>query len=207
MSFDRTSDSIAVTLSSFGLLRNADGVFQRRNEPYIVSLAIDEASGAARPAIDTNALPFPNVRVGSAVEMLGHGHLLYGPRHPGEWVVLSVLFMESDRDLRDLGGTVGGIVETRAADLAVKAVLRSAPHYGTVLALLKELTALVAQSLKANKDDELFRTEGVFLRDHVVPFDVSRGYVRSNDYIRAELNVLALDAPNGQAQAPNRVAL
>lgn len=207
MTFDRTRDSIAVTLPSFELLRNADGLFQRRSEPYVISLAIDEASGATRPAIDTNALPFPNVRVGSAVEMLGHGHLLYGPRHPGAWVALSVLFMESDQDLRSIGRTVRGLVEARAADLATKAVLHTAPHYGTVLALLKELTGLVAQALRANKDDELFRTEGVFLRDGAVPFDVCRSYVRSNEFIRAKLNVLAMRASNGLAQAPNQVVL
>jgi hypothetical protein len=194
-------------MPSFELLRNADGIFQRRNEPYIVSLAIDERTGATRPAIDTNALPFPNVRVGSAVEMLGHGHLLYGPRHPRAWVALSALLMESGRHLWGLGRTVGSIVEARAANLAIKAILQAAPHYGTVLALLKELTGLVAQSLMANKDDELFRTEGMFLRDYAVPFDLDRSYVRSNEFLRAKLNVLAMSSSNGLAQPPNQVVL
>lgn len=206
MPFDRHADPIAITIPYFELLKNADGPFQRRSEPYIVSLAVDQAGGSG-PSIDTNALPFPHVRVGSTVEMLGHGHLLYGPRHPGEWVALSVLFMESDQDLRDLGAKVESIVQSRATELAINAVLAAQPQYGTVIAILKELTGLVAQSLKADKDDELFRTEGVFLRDYPVPFDVNRSYVHSNEFIRTKIQVLPLSQDNGQAKTPRAISI
>jgi len=66
-------------------------------------------------------MPFPKVRKGATVRMLGDGHLLYGPANPGEFVAMSVLIMESDRDLRTLGDELDKIVKSKAVDLGVKA--------------------------------------------------------------------------------------
>jgi hypothetical protein len=196
--FDRNNAKIAITMPRFTLLRRRDGIFQKRNEPYVVSVAVDAAQNQANPSIDFNALPFPNVVAGDEIRMLGHGHLFYGPRHPGAWVALSVLFMESDQDLRDLGTRVNRVVQSKATDLAMKTVLAAKPGFGPVIGLLKELTQLVAAELQSNKDDELFRTHGIFLRDHPAPFDINRVYHRSNEFIEAEIKVTPLDAPNGQ---------
>ena len=51
-------------------------------------------------------MPFPKVRPKSTVTMLGDGHLLYGPKQPGEFVALSVLMMESDADIRNTAKVV-----------------------------------------------------------------------------------------------------
>ena len=52
--------------------------------------------------------------------MLGDGHLLYGPANPGEFVALSVLIMECDRDMRKLGEELDRVVKSKAVDLGVK---------------------------------------------------------------------------------------
>jgi len=169
MSFNPTTDKIAITIPKFTLKKNADPfIFGKYNEPYIVSLAVDE-QGSANPVIDFNTMPFPKVKVGNTVSMLGDGHLLYGPKNPGQYVALSVLIMESDSDMRNLGGKIEEIVGSKAVELGIGAIIAANPGSAAILGILKELTQLVAGELKNNKDDELFRTEGTFLRDHPVP--------------------------------------
>lgn len=206
-SFDAHNDPIAITIPRFKILKKADGPFQRRQEPYIISLAIDHRSGGANPAIDFNAIPFPNVLVGDEISMLGNGHMLYGPKNPGEWVALSVLFMESDRDIRAIGAETEAIANSKATQLAIKAILLAAPTYGTVVGVLKELTELIAKQLKSNRDDELFRTQGVFLRDHPIPFDINRSYVRSNQFIEAQFQILPLQRSNHQGAQVQQMLL
>jgi hypothetical protein len=91
--------------------------------------------------------------------MLGDGHLLYGPANPGEFVAMSVLIMESDRDIRKLGDELDKLVKSKAVDLGLKAILAANPGSGAVLGVLKEMTQYIAGALKNNKDDELFRTD------------------------------------------------
>lgn len=61
------TDKIAITIPKFTLLKHADSVFQRYNEPYITSFAID-ASGSADPKIDFNFMPFPKVTEGAPLQ-------------------------------------------------------------------------------------------------------------------------------------------
>ncbi len=197
MTFDKMSSKIAITMSEFTLLRSADTVFETYNEPYIVSMAID-AGGKAKSAIDFNFMPFPKVRPNSTVSMLGDGHLLYGPKNPGEFIALSVLMMESDSDMRERGELVKEIVQSRAADLGLKALIAASPGHAAIIGILKELTTFVAGQLANNRDDELFRTEGSFLRDIPNPFHINRQYKQRNDYVEVSLKIIPLETPSGQ---------
>lgn len=196
MTFNPKKDNIAIVLPEFTLLKSSDFITNRYNEPYIVSLAIDEG-GTADPNIMFNVMPFPKVRPGSTVRMLGDGHLLYGPKNPGDFVALSVLIMEHDGDVRDTGKIIEKIVKSRSADLSVAALLAANPGSAAILGILKELTQFVAGALKNNKDDELFRVEGAYLRDGPVPYHINRKYDDlGNDFVRLAISVLPLSKSN-----------
>ncbi len=206
MPFDPQTSKIAITIPHFKLLANADSIFDRYSEPYIVSLAVDEADTKALE-LEFNLMPFPKVRKGATVRMLGDGHLLYGPANPGEFVAMSVLIMESDRDLRTLGERLDEIVKSKAVDLGVKAVLAANPGSAAVLGVLKEMTQHIAGSLKNNKDDELFRTDGVFLRDSACPYHVDREYTLGNSWVDVTIRIIPLDASNGEGAAVKKIAV
>lgn len=206
MHFDPNVDNIAITIPKFTLLKHVDGIFQRYNEPYISSIAID-AAGVADPKIDFSFMPFPKVAKGGTVTMLGDGHLVYGPKNPGKFVAVSVLVMENDQDMRDRGEKVETAVKDTAVDLGIKAILAANPGYSTVLSILKEVTVLVAGLLKANGDDELFRTEGTFLKGHPVPYHINRSYELGNDFASLNLNVIPLLEHNEEGEAPKSLPL
>lgn len=206
MAFNADTDKIAITVPQFTLLKHSDGAFQKYNEPYITSVAIDSA-GTADPKIDFNFMPFPKVRKGGTVRMLGDGHIVYGPKNPGEFVAISLLFMENDQDMQELGKTVEEVVKSKAVDLGVKAVVAASPGSAAIMAILKELTQFVAGVLKENKDDELFRTEGVFLRGSPVPYHINRSYEVGNDYVNLLLNVIPMKDHNEEGPAPKTLIL
>jgi hypothetical protein len=195
--FEPNKSPIAVVIPEFALLKHVDGRLQRYCEPYIVSMAIDEG-GACNPAIDFNFMPFPKVRVRRKVRMLGDGHMLYGPKNPGSFLAVTALFMESDRDMQEIGKQVEGIVKSKAVELGMGALVAANPAASSVLAILKELSLFVSGLLRQNKDDELFRIEGTFLRDHPCPYHINREYDVGNDYIESKLRVIPLGQPNGQ---------
>jgi len=206
MPFDPNHDKIAITLSRFTLLKHADAVYQRYNEPYVTSVAMD-AAGGADPRLAFNFMPFPKVVRGGTVTMLGDGHLMYGPRNPGDFVAVSVLIMENDQDITELGGTIEQVVQSKAADLGIKALATASAGHAAVLAALKELTQLVAGFLKENRDDELFRTDGTFLKGNVVPYHINRSYEVGNDFVRLSLNVLPLQEHNHQGPFPRELPI
>lgn len=205
MSFDPSKSKIAITMSEFTLLRDADA-FDAYSEPYIVSMAID-STGVADPAIGFNFMPFPKVRANSTVSMLGDGHFLYGPKNPGEFVALSVLMMESDVDMQKRGELVKEIVSSKAADLGVKAILAANPGSSAIVAILKELTSFVAGVLAQDGDDELFRTEGSFLRDQPNPYHINRNYKQRNDFVEVAIQIIPLDTPNGEGAVVQTLVL
>lgn len=205
-SFDPQKDKIAITIPSFTLLKNVDGMFERYNEPYILSAAIDD-SGKADPKIDFNFMPFPKVAKGGTVDMLGAGHLLYGPKNPGEFVALSVLIMENDKDMRDLGGNLEDIVKSQAVELGVKEIISSNPGSAAVLGILKELIQFVAGLMKENGDDELYRIEGTFLRGDQVPYHINRSYKLGNDFVNLNLNVVPLIKHSGEGPKPKSIQI
>lgn len=203
MPFDPKKSKIAITIPYLKLLARADP-FQRYSEPYIVSLAVDEKD-TKQKELAFNLMPFPKVRKGGTVRMLGDGHLVYGPANPGSFVALSILIMESDRDIRRLGGEVDNLVKSKAADLGVKAVLAANPGSAAVLGILKEMIQHIAGALKNNKDDELFRTDGTFLRDTPNPYHVNREYTHGNEWVELSVRIIPLEASNGQGAEVKKI--
>lgn len=204
--FNPKKDKIAVVVKQFTLLKKADSFLQRYSEAYIVSLAIDE-SGANSPAIDFNILPFPNVRKGDTIDFEGQGHLVYGPDNPGEFVAYTILFMESDQDIRNLGKSIEKTVKDEATKMAIKALLSAVPTYGTAITLLTELTSLVSKRMQENKDDELFRRNGTLLKDVVPAYDILRTYTGKNDYIQSKVSIIPLSSSNKLGKASKRIKL
>ncbi len=115
--------------------------------------------------------------------------------------------MENDQDIRDLGKRVETVVQSKAVQLGIKAVVAANPGYAAVLSILKELTVLVAGFLKENGDDELFRTEGTFLKGYPVPYHINRSYELGNDFATLNLNLIPLLDHNGQGPAPKSLPL
>ncbi len=196
--FDKDNSKIAITVPRFKLKKKHAEPFEGKyNEPYILSLAVDAASRQA-PEIAFNMMPFPKVPAGGTVTMIGDGHLVYGPANPGEFVAVSILVMESDSDIVARGEMLEKFVKSKAVDLGLKAVMASNPGAAAILAVIKELTQFLAGMLKQNKDDELYRLEGTFLRDGVVPYHINREYQESNDYVEINLKIIPLEEGNGQ---------
>lgn len=204
--FDPKKDKIAVVIKQFTLLKKADGFLQRYSEPYILSLAIDE-SGAHNPAIDFNVLPFPNVKKGDTIDFDGQGHLVYGPKNPGEFVAYSILYMESDQDIRTLGKQIEKIVKSEAVKIGMKELLKAVPTYATTITVLTELTSLVSKKMQENKDDELFRRNGTLLRDVTPAYDILRTYSGSNDFIESKVSIIPLSSSNNLGQASKTIKL
>lgn len=204
--FNPEKDKIAVVVKQFTLRRKTDGIFQRYNEPYILSLAIDQ-SGANNPAIDFNILSFPNVRKGDTIDFDGQGHLIYGPDNPGEFLAYSVLFMESDKDIRKFGRDVEKVVKEEATQMGIKALLKAVPTYNTAITVLTQLTSVVSKRMQENRDDELFRRNGTLLRDVVPSFDILRTYTGRNDFIESKISIIPLSASNKLGKASSKIKL
>lgn len=207
MEFDKNKSKLAVTIPRFGLRKKHKELFEGKYlEPYILSLAVD-AKGANNPAIGFNLMPFPKVAPGSCVEMMGDGHLVYGPANPGEFLAISVLIMEADHDIRNAGKDLQSFIKSKAVDLGMKAVIVAHPGAAAALGILKELTQFTAGLLKENKDDELFRVSGTFLRDGIVPYHINRKYQYGNDYAEVDIKILPLPKANGQGSSVVKIAL
>jgi hypothetical protein len=202
--FNPRDDKIAIVIKEFTLLKSSEMFLDKDNEPYIVSFAIDQ-NGAQSADLGLNIMPFPNVREGDTVSFDGQGHLVYGPENPGEFVVYSLLFMESDQDLRDIGATIEAIAKSEAANIAMKAILIANPTYGTALSLLQKLTELVAKQMKKNKDDQLYRRNGTLLRDVVPPFDILRTYKGRNKFIECHTSIIPLMQSNDLGSHVKRI--
>lgn len=195
--FDKNTDKIAIAIKEFTLLRNVDWErpFDCYSEPYIVSVAID-SSGASTPSIDFNVKPFARVRRGDTITFDGQGHLIYGPKNPGEFVAYSMLFMESDQDVRDFGQMIGDIISSEAINLGLKAILAANPTWNLAITITEKLIDVIASTMKAKKDDELFRRNGTLLRDVEPPYDILRSYIGRNDTIECKTSIIALEQSN-----------
>ena len=207
MKFDKEKSKIAMTIPRFSLRKPHVEWFEGKYyEPYIASMAVD-ANGPKKPAIGFNLMPFPKVSAGGSVTMLGDGHLVYGPANPGDFVAVSILIMEADRDIRAVGKSIENFIKSKAVDLGMKVLIASNPGAGATLGILKELTQFVAGMLKNNKDDELFRVEGTFLRDGPVPYHINREYQCGNDYVALDLKIIPLQKGNCQGSSVKEIKL
>jgi hypothetical protein len=191
--FDKNSDKIAISIREFTLKDFNERLFDRHAEPYIVSLAVD-SHGTANPELSFNTLPFPRFKKGQTKVFHGHGHLIYGPKQPGEFVAYSILFMESDKDNRDFGETIERILAAPAPKAILKAILVANPGYAAVASGLEAVAGLIASEMKKDKDDELFRTGGALLRDVTsgTPYDINTGTRDGNDFISCETTIIPL---------------
>jgi hypothetical protein len=204
--FNPQSDKIAVVVKEFTLKKKSEVFFDKYSEPYIVSMAIDEG-GAKNPSIAFNILPFPNVKKGDTIRFDGVGHLIYGPNNPGEFLAYSILFMESDQDVRDFGKLVEDVMKSKAVKIGAKALLTAVPTYSTAITVLQKLTELMAVQLQKNKDDELFRRNGALLRDVVPAYDILRTYDSSNDFIHTKTSIIPLLESNNLGSQIKKVEL
>ena len=205
-SFDPFNDKIAVVIKNFKLKKKSEIFLDRYSEPYIVSMAVDQ-DGVHNPAIDFNILPFPHVRKGDMVSFDGQGHLIYGPANPKEFLVYSVLFMESDKDVRTVGEKVETVIKSEAVKMGAKALLLANPTYATALSLLQKFSELVASEMKKNKDDELFRRNGTLLRDVTPAYDILRTYESENDFIKTNIGIIPLPASNNLGEQTKKIKL
>jgi hypothetical protein len=204
--FNPGKDNIAVVVKEFTLKKKSEIFFDRYSEPFIISLAIDE-HGASNPSIDFNLVPFPNVRAGETIAFDGQGHLIYGPSNPGSFLAYSIMFMESDNDLRKFAEKVEDIMRSEALSLGAKALLAATPTYSTAITVLMKLTELIANRLKKNKDDELFRRNGTLLRDSRPPYDILRTYKSQNEFIRTNTSIIPLISSNQLGKQVEKIAL
>ena len=204
--FDPLKDNIAVVVKNFKLKKKSESFFDRYSEPYIISMAVDQ-NGVHNPAIDFNVMPFPHVRKGDTVSFDGQGHLIYGPANPKEFLVYSVLFMESDKDIRTVGERVESVVKSEAVKMGAKALLVANPTYATAVSLLQKFSELVAEEMKKNKDDELFRRNGTLLRDITPPYDILRTYESENDFIKTNIGIIPLPASNNLGEQTKKIQL
>ena len=204
--FNKQNDKIAVVIKEFTLKKKSEIFFDRYSEPYIVSMAIDEG-GANSPSIDFNVLPFPNVKKGDKITFDGQGHLVYGPQNPGQFLTYSILFMESDKDVRDFGKMVEDIMTSEAVNIGAKALLAAAPTYSTAITILLKITDLMAKQLQRNKDDELYRRNGTLLRDINPAYDILRTYESENDFINTKTAVIPLKSSNELGSQTKKVKL
>ncbi len=199
------TDNIAVTLSSLAIHDRGAGV-ARRGHPYVVSLAID-AHKAATPAFDLNFIPFPEMRPGQRVGMLGDGHVLYGPKDPGGFVSVLVLVMNSSLDMTYAGDSVRGALEDSAASLAAELMLAGNPVASLGAAFLGELAECLAGASGNVRDSEVCRFSGSFLQDGPSPYDVGREYGINNYVGSLGLRVVSLAEPNGVGPLPEEIDL
>ncbi len=198
--FDKVTSKLAITVPWIELHLSSDGIRRRNwhyNEPYIVSFAVD-SHGTAEPRVVFNINDFPNVQRGDRVEMIGDGHLVYGPAQPGEFVAVSILLMEKDQDVRDLGAAIEEVASSEATGLGLKTVLSANPSAVVVSRLLQSLADVVANRLKKNSDDRLLRIEGTFLRDSGTPYSINRLFIRRNSFAEIAVKVIPLEKSNGQ---------
>lgn len=204
--FNPTSDKIAVVIKEFTLKRKSEIFLDKYSEPYIVSMAIDEA-GANNPAIDFNILPFPNVHKGDKVSFDGQGHLIYGPKNPGAFLAYSILFLESDKEVRAFGELMEEIIKSEAVNISTKALLLAAPTYSTAITVLQKVAGLITTLLQKNKDDVLYRRNGTLLRGVNPPYDILRTYESSNNFIAVKTAIIPLHTSNKLGAQPKKIKL
>ena len=185
-------NKIAITTNWLRWKRSADP--GRGNEPYDISMAFDSHTLRGEKLEPFfNALPFPNVVAGDTLPMIGEGHFFYGPRDPGSFVALSVFWMEKDAGARDLGQTISDLQKNKAVTKSLKVITELAGEgLARLMPGLKAISTIVAEALKLNKDDEIFRTDGVYLRSSDPPFKIGSEAVLGNVFMDFNLKVISL---------------
>jgi hypothetical protein len=188
MPFNPETDPISLMLTEFRLRKRADGFLNKYSELYVLSLFEDE-NGQSGDRFNFSTAIFPKVRVNQAIRPGGSGQLLYGPVNPGAFLAFNLIFMESDKDIRDVGAQVGEVLGSEEAKLLRKSLIAANPGAAATVGALNTIANLVVNQLKANKDDELFRYTGTLLRHK--RYNVNKTLqANPNDYIHCRLKAL-----------------
>lgn len=196
--FNPNVDKIAVCIPKIKLKKNSDFSLEKYNEPYIIALTID-ANNSNSPAINFSYHPFPKVSVGDNLPLFGEGFLVYPPKNPGDFLVTSILVMESDKSIQQTGETIEQIITSTIKEqnftntiLSILSTATTLP-YKEILNALTILADCIAKFLKNNKDDELLRCEGTFLKNTNPPYYLGKTLPPiSNNYIELSINVISL---------------
>lgn len=208
MSFDKSSDNIAVVIKEFRLRKDAEtNIFDWDNEIGVVSVAVDESGLQTGAVLDLNAKPFPMVKQGDRITFDGQGHLLYGPKNPGSFLVYSMLFFECADDTRELGEFIEEIVKSEAVNIGTKAVLAASPAAGAVVSALTSLVSVIAARMKKAENRELYRRNGTLFRDVKPPYDILRSYYSNNEWIDVTTSIVPLEHSNNLGLQPKQIIL
>ncbi|MCC7145643.1 MAG: hypothetical protein IT443_04285 [Phycisphaeraceae bacterium] len=190
MSDTLSDSSIAVTLTRLCLPKRyedvVDGDFE---QPYLVCMAMDQAS-RRNLCLYYSFLPFPKLAGGGAVRLLDQGYPLYGPSTPGDFVLLTLMVMESERNLQTLNAQLADLIGSQSAALGLPSALADSEYRPSdLLTMLKELTDFLTGTLTATSDNELFRLQISFFRDDPIPYQLNREYDLGNDYVDLTLRI------------------
>ena len=182
-----SESGIAITIPRLVLKKSSDVGRDAKNEPYIVTSAID-SKGTENQQPTLGARVFPRVSPGEAVGLIGSGHLVYGPGDPGDFVAFSILVAESDKDL---GDALGAAHEQVKSNDKFKEAIKKATGISAAVAGAGMAIDVVLAVLNRNKDDQLYRVDGTFLRD-VEPGYRNCAYTVGNEYVELTVQVFAL---------------
>ncbi len=190
--FNKKNDEIAITIPYFELKKSGD-ILGGLSEPYIISIAISESAiKDSASTLQLNNFYFPNIKKCSKVNFGGVGRVIYGPQNPGKFVTYSVLFMESDEDVRTAGENLSEFMNSVEIRTLSKVLSVANPTYGAAAEVVRQIGSLVGKFMKKNKDDELFRVEGTLLRDTEPPYYIGDTYEAFNKFINCPIHVMPI---------------
>ena len=193
--FNKNEDKIALVVKDFVLHEPYGWVPDKFTEAYCLSFAVDQV-GMATPSLYVNALHFPKVARGERLSFIGDGHLVYGPKNPGDFMVYSMVFMESRFDVHHISKTIDDLVKDKAREIFLKSALAANPGPEEVEELLNKLTDLVTTALHKHIDDQLIRRTGILTRDFVPPYNLLRAHTHKSALIEFNSAVIQLDQSN-----------
>ena len=182
-----SENRIAITIPRLVLKKSSDVGRRAKNEPYIVTSAVD-SSGVANQIPTLGARVFPKVTPGEAVGLVGSGHLVYGPEDPGDFVAFSILIAESDQDL---GNELSAAHQKVTENSQFKDAVKNATGVGAAIAGASMAIGVILAVLKRNKDDQLYRVDGTLLKG-VEPGYRNNEFTVGNEYVELTIEVFAL---------------
>lgn len=190
MEFNAEKDSIAITIPGFRMRHTAD---LGKNEIFILTLAIDEGGESnPKPSLFVNKLIIPKVKKWNWVNLGGHGRIVYGPANPGSFVYYTIMFIEGDEDVRNIGNTIDQVFSSEEAKGIINLLSTVNPTTQLVTFVLSSLVTLVGKIMKTNKDDIIFTTEGSFFRDVEPPYNIGDSFNTLNHHIECIVKVFPL---------------
>jgi hypothetical protein len=197
--FDAHQDKIALMLKSLTVKTKDSGLgkkSRRYSEPYIIGLSIAE-SGLGNQQINFADQYFPNTRINQKKEFLANGLRIFGPDNPGQFLIFDILVMESDDKERKNGERLRQIMNSTEVQSKILPMLSGInPTMAVATEALSILGSLIANQMKANRDDELLRVHGTLMRDVMDtdshPYHVGKLITDANDAAEVEVSIFAI---------------